>query len=268
MYNTPRKVKFSTIWRVLKKKPVSMIFGIMFTLMPIVIVIILSIVFSSIGNDTPKVDYDLINENGKEVTAEITDIETQYNVTINGVHPTIISYRYEENGKQRGSKYKVLEQRKIAQMEIGDDLEIKVFEGSSIIKGLKPYDFPFGLFMLIPLPFLLMGSPFLIYAIVHLKRELKLYKLGKVAQGKIVSLIPKPGLPLSNIGRGVYVHYLYQTSNGNKITGESISTDQSLLFDKNIGDIIPIFISQEDESKSCMVPKLAAFRNGWDIPFE
>ncbi len=268
MINIPRKVKFSTILNILKKKPIPMFLGFLFTLIPLFLVIVLTIVFSSIGNDTPEIDYELINSQGKEITAEIMDIETQYNVTINGVHPTIISYKYSENGKEIESKYKVLEKRKIDKLEIGDNLIIKELNGSSIVKNLKPYDFSIGLFLLIPIPFLIIGLPFLIYSILNLKKEFKLYKFGKVSKGKIVSMIPKSGLPVSNFGQGIIVHYEYKTRNGKKIIKESFTTDFSIMSDKKKDDFVQIFVSIENDNKSCIVPKLESLRNGWNIDFE
>ncbi|MDT0295885.1 hypothetical protein ACFQ3R_14650 [Mesonia ostreae] len=268
MNNTPRKVKFSTIINILKKKPISIIFGFGFTVFPLFIATILLIIFSSLGNETPKVDYELISSQGKEITAEIIDIETQYNVTINGVHPTIISYQYSENGKETESKYKVLEERKIEKLEIGNSLQIKELNGNSIVKGLKPYDFQVGFLLLFPIPFLIIGLPFLIYSIRNLKKEVKLYKFGKVFKGKIVSMIPKSGLPISNVGQGIIVHYEYETISGKKIIGESFTTDFSIMSDKRKDDFVPIFVSAENKEKSCVVPKLQSLRNNWNIEFE
>jgi hypothetical protein len=265
MNDTPRKIKFSTKLNILKRKPIPMLIGFLFTLIPIFLVLVLSIVFSSIGNDTPKIDYDLINENGRETKAVITDIKTQYNVTINGVHPTIISYKYLENGVEIKSKYKTLSERKTEQLEIGNEIPIKDFKRSSIIIGLKPYDFSIGFFLLIPIPFLLIGLPFLLYSIFNLKKELKLYKYGKVMKGKVLSMIPKSGLPVSNVGQGIIVHYEYETTNGKKNVGESFTTDFSILSDKRKDDFFPIFVLTENEEKSCLIPKLESIRNNWNI---
>jgi len=268
MNNTPRKVKFSTIINILKKKPISIIFGFGFTVFPLFIATILLIIFSTFGNETPKVDYELVSSKGKQITAKITDIETQSNVTINGVHPTIISYKYSKNGKETESKYKVLEERKIEKLEIGNSIQIKELNGNSILKDLKPYDFTAGFLLLFPIPFLIIGLPFLIYSIRNLKKEVKLYKFGKVFKGKIVSMMPKSGLPISNIGQGIIVHYAYQTMSGKRIIGESFTTDFSIMSDKKKDDIVPIFVSFENEEKSCLVPKLQSLRNNWNIEFE
>lgn len=244
-----------------------MLIGLPLTLIPTFVVTVLVIAFSSIGNDTPSVDFELINSKGTNKTAQITDYETQYNITINEVHPTIIYYSYEDNGQLTHSSYRVLEERKIENYEIGTRIEIKEYEGSSIIVGLKPYDFGMDFFLLFPIPFLIIGLPFLLYATFRLRSELKLYKTGELSQGKIVSMIPKSGLPVSNFGQAVIVHYEYE-KNGQKIIGESITTDLSIISDKKKGDITPIFVSTDDQRKSCIVPKLESLRNNWNIEFE
>jgi hypothetical protein len=268
MTNLPRKVKFTTILNILKKRPIPMFFGFLFTLIPLFIFSVLTIVFLSIGNDTPEIDFDLIKSKGKITNAKITDIETQYNHSHNGVHPTIISYNYLEKGKEVNSKYKVLEENKIAELKIGDNIEIKTFNGNSIIKDLKPYDFSIWFFLFIPIPFLIIGLPFLIYSIFNLKKELNLYKFGKVEKGKIISMMPKSGFGLFNIGQGIIVHYENEMKNGKKVIGESITSDFSIMSDKKKGDFVPIFVSTENEKKSCIIPKLQSLKNNWNIEFE
>ncbi len=263
----PRKVKFLTILNSLKKKPIPF-FGLVFTTIPLFIVSVLIIQFSSIGNDLPKIDYEFINSQGREISAHITDIETQYNVTINGVHPTTISYKYLDNEVEIESKYKVLEVRKIENLKIGDELIIKEKDGNSIVKNLKPYDFSIGSLLLFAIPTLIIGLLFLIYSILSVKKELNLYKFGKLSKGKIISMIPKSGFPISNIGQGIIVHYEHEKRNGNKVIKESFTTDNSIMSDKKKGDFVPIFVSIDNEDRSCVVPKLQSLRNGWNIDFE
>lgn len=265
---TARKVNFSTKFMILKRKPILLLFGFLFTIMPLFMILIFTIVFTSIGDDTPQVDHELINKKGKIIVAEITNLQTQHNVTINGVHPTIITYTYSKNGTTRISKYKALEDRKIELLEIGGTVEIKEFNGDSIVLGFAPGDLSTGLFTLPPLIFMLIGLPFLIYAIVNLRKELKLYKFGKVSKGKIVSMIPKSGLPVSGAGQGILVHYEYETTTGHKRMGESFTSDFSIVNDKKKGEFTPIFVSAENEEKSCIVPKLSSLRNGWNIDFD
>jgi|GEM_PF-1013836 len=316
MNRLPREVKSSTRWNILKKRRESMLLGVLLTLISL-LPAGLWIFFSSFENDTPKIDYELINSQGKEITAEITDIETQYNVKINEVHPTIISYRYLENGQVADSKYKVLEEAKIADMEIGNNIKIKVLDGNSIIKDLEPYSFSANFLLIMALVLLTIGLSSLIYSVFHFRKELKLYKFGKVSQGKIVAMTPKYRLFSSNsrqrtsiflpsliIGlpfriysmfktrkelkhrkfgevlkektasmvsrseiQGIVVHYEYETRKGKKILGKSLTTDLSMMNDEKKDELIPIFVSKENEEKSCIIPELEALKNGWNIDF-
>lgn len=268
MNNISRKVKFSTVINTLKKKPIPMLFGFLFTLLPFFFAILFGIIFSSIGNDTPEINYNLINENGKEIKAEITNIETQYNLTINGVHPTIISYQYIVENNTLNSKYKVLEETKIEKFNVGSIIEIKELDGKTIIKNIEPYEFVSSIFLFALLPFLIIGILFLIYSLTKMNKELKLYKYGKLESGKIISMIPKQGFSVLNIGQGIIIHYEYKTSNNEKIIGESFTTDFSIISDKKKDEFTPIFVSSENEEKSCIVPKLQSLRNNWNIKFE
>ena len=72
-----------------------------------------TLIFSLTGNDSPKIDYELIDSQGIETSAEVTNIQVESNVTINDVHPTIISYQYLKNNEAVRSKYKVLEGKRI-----------------------------------------------------------------------------------------------------------------------------------------------------------
>jgi len=131
--------------------------------------------------------------------------------------------------------------------------------------GLKLYAFNLKSLFLPFLFFPIIGLPFLIYSITLMNNELKLYKYGKVKSGKILSMISKPGLRYSEVGKGVTVRYKYETTNGNSITGESLVTDLALMSNKKKGDFISIFVSTENFEKSCVIPKIESLRNNWNI---
>ena len=266
MNNIPRKVKFSTIFNILRENTFPLFFGTFFGIFPLLMFIPLFFISNSTESSVPEIDYELIKKQGKITNALISNIETQYNVTINGVHPTIISYKYSE--KNIESKYKVLEERKIENLKIGDTIVIKELNGNTIINDLAPYDFNDKIFFFIPLLFLLIGLPFLIYAIVKFRKKLNLYKSGEIFNGKIISMMPKPGRGFSNFGQGINVQYEYETKFGKKLIGESFTNDFSIMNDKKRNDIIPIFVSNENNEKSCVVPKLESYRNGWNIDFK
>ena len=265
MNSTPRKVKFSTIMSLLKKKQIALFFGLLFSFFALLMFVIFTLIFSFTGNDSPKIDYELIDSQGIETSAEVTDIEVESNVTINDIHPTIISYQYFKNNEAVRSKYKVLEGERIEALQVGDNLAIKELNGQSIIQNLKPYRFPVALLFLIPIPFMLFGLPFLMYLFISTRKELKLYKYGQVATARIVSMMPKYAIPIINLGQGVIVHYEYETRSGNKVIGESLTTDFSIISDKRTGDEVSIFVAANNEAQSCLIPKLESLRNNWDI---
>lgn len=268
MNHFPRKVTFSTAYNLLKKKPITFILGIILIVVPTLLIVLFSLIFSSFGDDTPEVDYELIDSKGKETTAVVTDIDIQYNVTINGVHPTIISYQYDEKGKEIESQQKVLEVRKVEELEIGDEIAIKTLDGNSIIKNMDPYEFPFKIFSIFPIFIISIGIFFLLYSIISIRKEINLYKFGNLSKGRIISIMPKQGLPISNIGQGIVVHYEYETKNGYNVFGESFTSDLSLIGYKKKDDLIPIFISPKNEHFSCIITKSDSYKNNWNIDFE
>lgn len=227
--------------------------------------VIFTLIFSLKGNDSPKIDYELIDSQGIETSAEVTNIQVESNVTINDVHPTIISYQYLKNNEAVRSKYKVLEGKRIEGLQVGDNLATEELNGQSIIQNLKPYRFPVALLFLIPIPFLLFGLPFLMYLFISTRKELKLYKYGQVATARIVSIMPKYAIPIINLGQGVIVHYECETRSGNKVIGESLTTDFSIISDKRTGDEVSIFVAANNEAQSYLIPNLESLRNNWDI---
>ena len=103
------------------------------------------------------------------------------------------------------------------------------------------------------------------YLFISTRKELKLYKYGQVATARIVSMMPKYAIPIINLGQGVIVHYEYETRSGNKVIGESLTTDFSIISDKRTGDEVSIFVATNNEAQSCLIPKLESLRNNWDI---
>ena len=262
----PRKVKLSTIVNIFLKNPIPSIFGFIFTLIPLALLII-AFVVSLMLNKSDDINYDLINDKGNEIIATITNIETEYNTSVNGIHPSIISYKYFQNGKDNESKYKVLYENIEANYSIDNQIVIKELNGISIIKGLKPYKFPFYILYLISIIFITTGLPLIIYSWIKANTEIRLFKYGKVSRGKIIEVTSISGLPITNIGQGLSITYEYE-SNGNNVIAKSFTTDTSVVNNKKNGELIPIFVSNIDNSKSCVVPKNESLKNDWAISFK
>jgi len=266
MHQQPRQVNFKTKYELLKHRPFQSLLGIYligFTLLFITVSFILT---SSLEDKTiPNVDYNEINEKGQLTLGVITNIDIKENITDNGEHPAIITYKYNKNGQEFESKYQILAPDKVAQMEIGDQIEIKYLGHQSILAEFESYSFPAGLFALFPLPFLIIGLILLIPSFTKLKKDLNLYKFGDVRDAELIFMTPQSGFLPWNFAQRISVRYKYKTSTGQSIIEESLTTDFSIINEKKQGDIIKIFVSRDDETKSTLAPKIESIRNDWRI---
>lgn len=114
---------------------------------------------------------------------------------------------------------------------------------------------------------IVIGLILLIPAIIAYRKTLMLYQTGNLREAELVSMTPTAvGLfVFSGFGQRILVHYHYVTSRGQKILGESLTTDFTILNEKKQGEMVRIFVSQANESDSCLVPKLEEIRNDWDL---
>jgi hypothetical protein len=266
MLQQPRSVHFKTIIELIKKRSMLLKMGAIFSIVGVAVGTIFLIIIPMLGHDDVlDVDYKAINKDGQAATATITEIETQYNLTINNQHPATISYRYVTDGKSSESKFKTLSPDKVKQMQVGDSISIKHMNGKSIITSLEPFSFPFAMFFTIPIVFLLLGLPCVILLFYQTRNEIRLMKFGTIAEAEVISVAHRPGMPLSKAGQGVNIHYQYRTIHNRTYLSYCFTSDLSLLNSLRQGDTIKIFVSPEDHSKSTLVARLEAVRNNWNI---
>lgn len=257
-----RKVTLPTLFKLIAdKKPYSTI-GIIFTALAIVFLII---AFTTALGDDDGYDYETILQKGVEMQAEIIDVESQESVKINGESPVIITYTYTDNGKAVTDEFKTLDLYKAGLLIEEGNLKIRVYNGQSAITGLEPFDFPYLIFLAIPIPFLIIGLIFLFIAVKPALRTYKLYKNGIVKEAEVYAITSIAGLPISNAGRKVSVDYVYAGRSGNKLYGNTVSTDFTLLFKVKAGDAVKIFVSETDETQSTLVPEDIARKNNWKV---
>ena len=102
---------------------------------------------------------------------------------------------------------------------------------------------------------------FSIIGLIPALRDYNLFKNGIVKDGTIISLTPNSGLPITNIGQSILINYYYLSSSGQKIFGKSKTTDFSIMTEKKSEDIIKLFVSENDETKSCIIPCYTYFCN-------
>ena len=252
-----RKVPFKLLFQIFKTKyPFSGI-GLVFTTLSIFVFIPAIVFFNSTKDAYEKYDYETIITQGKDLTAKITSVQTQNNVTVNNVfHPQIIDYTFSDNGQTKNDKFKTLTNADNPVFEIGGSIIIKTYNRESVIKNLEPFSFPINLFYILPLIFLLVGIPFFLVGLLPVFRHYRLYKNGIRKEATIISLSTTRILPVVTMRQNVLVKYYHLGQNGKKILDKSISTGLHLMTEKKVQDKIDIFISSKDESISCIVPKV------------
>jgi len=261
-----RKVTFSDLITLIKNRRPFSILGIVFVLSSVLILLPGVLLMShSFVEPYQKYDFEKIAQNGTERIAKITDVRPVNNMTINGEHPLKFSYEFPENGLTKSDQFQTMNLEKTNGLTIGSEIKIKTFENQSTIANLEPFVFPFYVFYFLPLLFFMLGMIFSIIGLVPAFRDYNLYKNGVVKEGTIVSFTPNSGLPFSNAGQSILVNYYYSGSNGERIFGKSKTTDFSLMAEKKSEDTIKLFVSESDETKSCMVPKLEALKNNWKV---
>jgi hypothetical protein len=251
-----RPVPFKLLFEVFKTKyPFSGI-GLTFIILSLFVFIPLIAFFNSTKDNYEKYDYNNITSQGKDLKAIIHSVETQNNVTINNVfHPQIIDYTYKDNGQTKNDKFKTLTNNDNTTFKIGDTINIKVYNGESVIKNLKPFSFPISLFYAMPAIFLLIGIPFFLIGLLPTLKNYRLYKNGIRKEAIVISLTTTRVLPVVSTNQNVLVTYFYIGQNGNKILDKSISSGIYLMTEKKAQDKIDIFVSPNNENVSCIVPK-------------
>jgi len=250
-----RPVTFRLLFDVFKTKyPFSGI-GLTFIILSLFVFIPLIVFFNSTRDAYEKYDYDKIVTQGKDLVAIVSSVQTQGNVTVNEVyHPQIIDYTYKDNGQTKNDKFKTLGNADKLIFKVGDTLDIKFYNGETVIKNIKPFSFPIHFFYFMPIMFLLVGIPFFLIGLLPALKNYRLYKNGIRKEATIISLATTRILPVVSMNQNVLVNYFYIGQNGNKILDKSISPGLYLMTEKKAQDKIDIFVSSENENISCVVP--------------
>jgi hypothetical protein len=260
-----RKVTFLNLVTLIKNRRPFSTMGIIFVFSSIFILLPSVIFMSTFSEPYEKYDFDKIEQNGIEHNAKITDLRPVKNVTINEEHPLRISYEFMDNGITKNDKFQTMDLEKTNAMKIGDEIKIKTFENQSKIQNLESFTFPFYVFYILPFIFFILGSIFCVIGLIPALKDYNLYKNGIVKDATIISMVPNAGLPISGRGQSIVINYYYLNGNGNKVFDKSKTTDFSIMTEKKAEDKIKIFVSENDENKTCLIPKLESLKNNWKI---
>jgi len=261
-----RKVSLNVLFRLIRSRGPIPAMGLIFTILSIFVLFPLVIVLSMVlRNPYKKGDSDKIKLQGTEKEATITSAEIIANVTVNAAHPVILSYSYNKGVKTIADKFEALiDYDKIEKFKAGDKIAVIAYQGESIVKDLEPYSFPVALFYLLPGMFFIIGSIFLLIGLFPALSTYNLYKTGMIKNAQVVSMAVENSNPFMGGKQYLTVDYFYNDTYGNQTIGESKTDDILLLHEKKSGDIIKIFVSNDDQ-QSCIVPRLLALKYNWTI---
>lgn len=259
----PRTVPFTTLLALLRLRGPVVLLGLIFTSLGVVGLMVLLSVLSSLREPYEAYDYAAIRERGTAATAQVTSVAPVLNVTVNGAHPLLIGYTYAAAGQARSDQFQTMDADGAA-LHPGDAVPIRVLDGASVIATLKPFSFPVYFFLLLPGVFLVLGLVFLLVGLPRVLRTYRLYQSGEVREGSVLGISTR-----TTSGRSARQYYLvsyeYAGPGGQSVLGESPTDDLLLVNEKKFGGKVKLFVSPTNETQSCLVPRLEALKNGWQV---
>lgn len=233
----------------LKKYP-GILLGIFITLLSLFFFSLVAIIPSLMKEPYESSNYKEIQNNGENIRGVVINKKENLNITINGEHPTVISYKFKLNDNERFAKYRTLENDKILNLKVNDTINLKYLKGETKIDALEPFSFSIMPFLFIPLPFIIIGIVIIILSLKPYLLERKIIKYGEARKGTIVSIFPFSGFPITNFGKHVLVNYYYFSQTGEKLYGKAKIINLNVLNGKKIDNNIEIVVLKEDELKS------------------
>lgn len=259
-----RTVPLSVLFKLIKEKPISLVgllfvFGALFFMFPLLLVLM-----PQLKTDQDRYDYDAISQRGEIVTATVRDLQQLRNVTVNGQHPLRIGYDYPANGALKQDVFQTFDLDKARRLEVGDTVTVRSYQGQSAIVGLENFRFPYFLFFLIPVVFVLIGTPFLFFGMLPVWKKFNLYRSGIPRKGTLVAMTPKTSRYARHANPHVSVDYYFTGTGGERVFGNASTADFSILNEKKSGDDLKLLVS-EDEKNSCLVPQLENLKYHWGL---
>lgn len=239
--------------------------GTIFTLSSVLLLLPFTFFIMSMLPEGVTENYTDVYKNGTLTEAQVINVSVLSEMTINNANPSKITLRYEDHGLVMESSFSTLNRTVADTLKTGSRLPVKVYKGRAAIVGMENVNFPFELFFLLPGIFFIIGSIFAFKGYYPVMRRVKLLKNGVARQGHITTLLVNQGLPVSGIGRKLFVYYYYFDRNGNKIAAEDVTPEMQLLAFYKPEDTITIVVDRENENNSCLVPQDLAKLPEWRI---
>jgi len=255
-----RQVPFFTLFALLDRRRPFGFVAILFAVMT------LSSLYSAVkffidSKTSPYLTYDshLILQNGNEEDAIVTSIEPTDDILISNL---LINYTYKDGKRVVSDKFEAMNFANELKFTEGDTIKINVYKNQSVIAGLNSVNGDEPIYLM-PLIFLIPGVILGLFGFLPAIKIYNLYKTGVVTEATIFSMYLNEGYPFLNFGKSIVVNYYYFDSDSNKIVGTTPTYDLSIMQQKRPDDTIKIFVSETNETKSCMVPMRLAAKNNW-----
>lgn len=201
-------------------------------------------------------DPEEVLSNGIELDGIVVGIGENANLTINGRHPAIVRFEFETDGIKRKADHQTMDFLGVSELEVGSKVNLKFYEGNSILLGIDPYEFPFGMFnvfYIVPLVIFAISALILTF---HLKGKVPIYKEGIVTDGEIVSLEPLyhyKKIAFRSLSKNHHrIFYTFKDRIGKQHTGTEVTTDKLLTQESKKGDRLKIVFLDSNPEKNCI----------------
>jgi hypothetical protein len=259
---TPRPVRLTTLWSLLRERGPVGVLGLVFTLSSVFLLLpMLLVMMATLRQPYERYDYAAIVREGTATTARVTDTRLLTNVQVNGESPRLITYTYNAGGQPRTDQFATFDATDLA---AGSSVGIRARDGESVIPTLQPFAFPFGWFFILPGIFLLLGSIFLLIGLLPALRKYRLYRYGQVQEAIVQGIESRlVRMSRSSATQGYAVSYTYPGLHQAQLFGEDRTNDVLLVNEKKLGDKLQILVSETDETQSCLFPRSEALKNNW-----
>jgi 4-amino-4-deoxy-L-arabinose transferase-like glycosyltransferase len=235
-----------------------MMMGLWFTLFPLIFIPMTLALAATMPHQA---DFQKVSTQGMQSTGTVDRVETVYNMTINGVHPERVYFRYSDAGEERLTSMDTLSIEDVSGWKAGKQVSIRYLGTEAVIPAVQPVDFPLWLFYFMPFTFVIFGLPFLIYAAFGAIKRHRILKNGMEMSAVLLSLAPVSSLGFSFLMKTRFeAIYSFTGRSGQPVVGKSQTTDLLLLNEKKKGDEIAILALPGTETETQIIDAALAAR--------
>jgi hypothetical protein len=248
--NPPRQLRIGAL-RLAVRRRQSLFFGALFIVISIAQYTLLTLVFVPIfqGQDEAK-----IRAAGKSAKGEVIQVEDVPNLSVNGVTPKRVFFRYQADVLEREASMMTESVAEVSKWQKGRPVGVRYLDGRATIVDVQPIDFPIPMSLMWTgqVAMLVLGGALLVFGLIGARRTYRLLKYGVVRPAKLVSCEALSPSLSSRLTARFKATYVYADSTGHEIFGSATSTDLLLLSQKK-GDEVRVLVLPEDERRSAIL---------------